>query len=104
MKLTLKYCATKDGFNLSRFHELCDQIGKTLIVIKSEHNQIFGAYCDKPWNTNGKYIEGDGKSFLFSFTKNRILKCVDKNYEMYGSSSYFQLGPDLCIFNDSNMN
>ena len=76
-----------------------------MIIIKSENNQIFGAYCDKPWNSNGKWIKGEGKSFLFSFTKNRILKCERKNYEMAGRSDYFLLGlNDLIIENDSNMN
>ena len=75
-----------------------------MIIIKSEHNQIFGAYCDKPWNSNGEWIEGDGNSFLFSFTKNKKLKCQYKNYEMIGSSGGFAIGLDLVIENDSNMN
>ena len=71
---------------MKKFHELCDNKGKTLIIIKSEHNQIFGAYCDKPWNSNGEWIVGDGNSFLFSFTKNKKLKCFRKEKDMNGNS------------------
>ena len=77
---------------MDKFHELCNDKGNTLIIIKSEHNLIFSAYCDKPWNINGK-IEGDGKSFLFSLTKN--IKSLCKEKEIYGGSSSFALGGDM---------
>ena len=37
--------------DLNKFHELYDDKGKKIIIIKSENNEIFGAYCDKSWNS-----------------------------------------------------
>ena len=32
---------------------MCDDKGKTILIIKSEHNQIFGGYSDKSWKNIG---------------------------------------------------
>ena len=70
MNLSLLYCGTKDGFKMKKFYELSSKEEKTIVIIKSENNLIFGAYCDKKWNEVDEWIEGDGKSFIFSFSKN----------------------------------
>ena len=70
------YDGKKDGFGASKFHENCDNKGKTILIIKSEHGRIFGAYADKEWHSNGEEIKGNGKSFLFSFSKGVMYKCL----------------------------
>ena len=50
------YDGKKDGFAASKFHENCDNKGKTIIIIKSEHGRIFGAYADKEWHSKGEEI------------------------------------------------
>jgi len=37
---------------------MCDYIDKTIVIIKSEHNQIFGGYADQQWNDHDEYIKG----------------------------------------------
>ena len=39
-------------------------------MVKSDHGEIFGGYADKPWHSLDDWINGEGKSFLFSLTKN----------------------------------
>ena len=49
----LIYRASRDGWNSSNFHSLCDNKGPTVTVVKSG-NYIFGGYTEQAW---------DGKNF-----------------------------------------
>ena len=50
-KIELIYRGSEDGFAASDFHKKCDEKGTTLIIIKSEHQKIFGAFTDIPWKS-----------------------------------------------------
>jgi hypothetical protein len=63
----LLYRATADGFTAAKFHELCDDQGATLVLIKSEVGFVFGGYTSISWVPNGQYYPDD-KNFLFSLT------------------------------------
>ena len=52
------YKGNADGFNANTFHNLCDKNGKTLCVIQSEYNCIFGGYADVEWNQDNSWIIG----------------------------------------------
>ena len=54
----LLYRASRDGWDSSSFHSICDNKGPTLTVARSEDN-IFGGYTEKSW---------DGKFFV-NFTE-----------------------------------
>ncbi len=60
-------------------HERCDNKGKTIIIIKSMNNEIFGGYIDV---THKSYLNdfttGNGKSFIFSLTKSTKHICINK--------------------------
>ena len=76
IKLNLIYQATRDGFQIAKFHELCDNkgflffvynfylfkfiifySGATLNLIKSaENDNIFGGYANSPWTSSNSYI------------------------------------------------
>ena len=52
MKLLMR--GTEDGFTSEKFHRLCDNMGPTLTVIKSENSefgtdQIFGGFTTVSW-------------------------------------------------------
>ena len=51
---------------------------------------MFGGYADidlkSSYHNYGSSIEGEGKSFLFSFTKESKHNCINQNYEMYGNN------------------
>ena len=49
----LIYRASRDGWNSSNFHSLCDNKGPTVTVVKSG-NYIFGGYTEQSWD--GKYF------------------------------------------------
>ncbi|GBC18851.2 BTB/POZ protein [Rhizophagus irregularis DAOM 181602=DAOM 197198] len=59
--LELLYSATRDGFETTKFHELCDDKGPTLIVAKvKDTGRLIGGY-----NIKNHAMLGD--SFIFSF-------------------------------------
>lgn len=78
---SLLFKASRDGFNRSSFHKLCDQKGPTLTVIKSQHDKIFGGYVSKDWASNGEHVE-DLNSFIFSLSEN-------KKYERTSGTSMY---------------
>ena len=43
-KIELIYRESEDGFASSDCNKKCDDKGTVLIIIKSEHQKIFGAY------------------------------------------------------------
>ena len=46
----LIYCASRDGWEASRFHANCDNKGPTVTVVKSRNNNIFGGYTEQSWD------------------------------------------------------
>ena len=62
---------SNDGDSFDAFHKLCDNQGKTLVLIKTELELIIGGFTTKDWNITDKWIT-DKKSFLFSLTKGKI--------------------------------
>ena len=67
----LIYKATRDGDSKEIFHSKCDNINNTLIIIKTNKNNIFGGFTTALWNVNNSY-KYDTYSFLFSLNKNKI--------------------------------
>ncbi|KAJ5076865.1 hypothetical protein M0811_00183 [Anaeramoeba ignava] len=76
------FSAKKEGFDCKKWYEICENKGKTLIIIKTEDDYIFGGFTsvgftnDKTkWlpnntNLNYSYIE-DPNAFLFSLINER---------------------------------
>ena len=83
----------------NQFYEACRNKGKTIIVIKSDHNQIFGGYTDLSWKLTNDFIEGKGNSFLFSLTKETKHNCLRKSFEIIGGIYGISFGgSDLTIY------
>lgn len=84
----LLYKASRDGFSAQMFHNLCDNRGATITVIKTDNGKVFGAYTDIPW-TSGEYkkkVAGKGNSFLWAMdTNNKMVKfkCLKPDAEVY---------------------
>ncbi|KAI9205858.1 uncharacterized protein BJ171DRAFT_499918 [Polychytrium aggregatum] len=73
--LVLLYRASRDGFEAARFHQLCDNKGPTLCVVKSTTGEIGGGYTEIGWKSNNPSQLGqasetaekmDPNAFLFS--------------------------------------
>ena len=49
--LRLIYRGSRDGYKAAVYHSKCDNKGPTFIIIKSEHNKIFGGLTDIEWKS-----------------------------------------------------
>jgi hypothetical protein len=49
-KGTLLYRATRDGFTAKAFHVKCDGKPKTITIIKTDQDYVFGGYTSAAWN------------------------------------------------------
>lgn len=66
---SLLYKASRDGFRASDFHRVCDSRGPTITLIKSEFNNIFGAFTSLSFKSPDEMTaEPDPSAFLFSLT------------------------------------
>ena len=45
----LLYRASRDGWDASDFHRICNDKGATVTVVKSSDGYIFGGYTDVAW-------------------------------------------------------
>lgn len=66
--MTRLYKASSNGFEAAKFHELCDNKGPTLTLIKTTDNHNFGGFTSIRWNSSTGYTT-DTQSFLFSIDK-----------------------------------
>ena len=88
-KTQLLFRKSINGNSFNDFHRLCDNQGKTLVLIQTLNNLIIGGYTSKDWDTSEIWYKDD-KSFLFSLTKGRIFP-IKKNFEAIRGST--ELGP-----------
>ena len=105
-KLRLLYRASEHNFECSKFHQLCDGKGKTLVLIRSKSKNLFGGYSTISWHSNSAYSSAPG-SFLFSLdkqTKHTIYQNEGK--AIYGNSSRGPDfgGTDLYLYNKCHSN
>ncbi|KAJ5067119.1 pep-cterm sorting domain-containing protein [Anaeramoeba ignava] len=61
-KMKLGFSATRDGFKAKKWHSICDNKGKTLVIIKTKDNFIFGGFTQVGFTTNkSKWSRKDRK-------------------------------------------
>jgi hypothetical protein len=67
----LIYRATIDGFDASSFHSKCDYKPRTISIIKTTSNYVFGGYTNATWDGDGVY-KTDSTAFIFSLRRNGV--------------------------------
>ncbi len=87
-KWHLVYRGTRDGFGPNQFHEKCDVLKNSLIIVKTTKNYVFGGYTNASWLT---HLSSDGCNRRISLTHNA--SCNPSNI-----SSEFKRDPDAFIF------
>eukprot|EP01156_Anaeramoeba_ignava_P021901 Anaeramoba_ignava/c19909_g1_i1.p1 GENE.c19909_g1_i1~~c19909_g1_i1.p1 ORF type:complete len:291 (-),score=105.27 c19909_g1_i1:50-922(-) len=96
--LQICFSAAKDGFDCKIFHQKCDDRKKTLVLIKTTENFIFGGYTSVGWQkgSNKKKI-WDADAFIFSLKNPKNLKPtkfpISKRREMHAVYYGTQFGP-----------
>ena len=69
-KFELLYRGTRDGSEIKKFHEKCDNKGPTICLIKNDKGNIFGGYTPISWTTpqNPWIYKSSNESFLFTLS------------------------------------
>ena len=101
IKSELLYRMSRDGIEYSKFHNLCDNKGATITLIKLEDGNILGNYTPLSWDSTSGW-KNDLKMFVFNLTEN--IKCIKNNQDSYGIYCYSNYGPytDVIRFDSSN--
>ena len=68
-KSKLLFRGSRDGFDAAKFHQLCDNKGPTITLIKSVKGLIFGGFSSINWARNVNNFKSVPGSFLFSLSK-----------------------------------
>ncbi len=67
MSFSLLWRASRDGFEASTFHQICDGQPNTLTIIKDTTGCIFGGYTSLPWSSPSlSQSKPDTTAFLFT--------------------------------------
>ena len=106
-KWRLVYKGSLHGFGASDFHANCDDIAKTLTIVKSTESCIFGGYTSVVWDGTSCY-KNDPNAFIFSLVnkKNQPIRIqCSSTYSVFCFSTCgptFGDGNDLYIANNPN--
>ena len=76
------FSTSKNGFQPSEFHRLCDNKGPTIIFIETKKGYIFGGYTELNWDKSGEY-KTDESTFLFSINNKAKYTRRNKLYSIY---------------------
>ena len=96
------YKASCDGDNIKAFHNKCDGVKNTLIlIITDDDKRKFGGFTSKEWDKSNKY-KYDDKAFLFSLDLLEFYPILDKyrNKAINCRENFYApiFGNDLFIF------
>jgi hypothetical protein len=83
--LTLLFRGITHGWSNEKFHQLCDDNGPTITIIKSKAERVFGGFTQKSWGNIKKYKK-DESAFIFSIDRKQIYRVVDAQRAIYCSS------------------
>ena len=107
IKFKLLFKKSRDGNTTKDFHDLCDNKGKTLIIIETTEGRKFGGVTYDNWNTN-KSWRTNPKDFVFSLDSNKKYNYSGSGSTTVGDIKYgFAFGDsrtdkvDICFHNQS---
>jgi hypothetical protein len=83
IKAELLYRLTRDGDEIQTFHNLCDNKGITLLLVKLIDGNILGGYITKDWDNHSNCWKQDQDAFVFSLTQN--VKCITNSNDSYNA-------------------
>ena len=70
IKFNLLFKKSRDGDTTADFHRLCDNKGKTLIMIETKEGRKFGGFTNDSWDTTDNW-KSNYNDFVFSLDLNK---------------------------------
>ncbi|KAJ5076396.1 hypothetical protein M0811_06395 [Anaeramoeba ignava] len=102
-KMKLGYSAKRDGFDSQNWHKAVDDKGKTLVIIKTKDNFIFGGFTQVGFMTGDSRYIPDPNAFIFSLrnsTNKRKSKKFTIKQDEEQNAIYYRLDRGSCFGND----
>ncbi len=107
IKFTLLYRASENGYSAAKFHERCDNVPNTMLLVKTEFDKVIGGYTPIAWNSSKKHWAADKslESFIFSLD---MKERFSLNLAQFAVACNPEKGPifgccDICIVDKSNI-
>jgi hypothetical protein len=99
LTLTLLYSGSTHGWEDHKFHELCDEKGPTITVMKSRASRVFGGFAMQSWESlknddfddeiqNPKAFKADDEAFIYSIDRQQIYRVIDAQKALYCDSDW----------------
>jgi hypothetical protein len=104
-ELKLLYRASRDGFDATDFHRLCDGKGPTVTVLQTPSGSVFGGYASASWlSDHCRYVTAPG-SFLFTLRNTRSLppRVFASTDPQHTIGCDWRWGPTFCSLNAYNL-
>jgi len=103
LKSELLYRLSRDGKELSKFHELCDDKGPTLTLFQIDDGNKGGIYTPLSWDTKS-HFKKDKETFMFNLNKNEKYKKIDeKNASIFCTKDYGPWTYSFGFYKDNSM-
>ena len=96
-KWHLVYRGSRDGFEPSAFHEKCDTLKNSLIIVQTTKNFVFGGYTNASWGLNHNSHGSPQISCSPTTTESRV-----RRISLSANTSEFKRDPDAFIFSIVN--
>ena len=87
IKGELLYRLSKDGEQISTFHNLCDDKGPTLTLFETKEGTKGGIYTPLSWDSNSSW-KNHMETFIFNLNKTQRYKKIKNDYSIYCTSNY----------------
>ncbi|KAJ5074239.1 pep-cterm sorting domain-containing protein [Anaeramoeba ignava] len=87
-KMKKGFSAKRDGFDSQNWHNAVDNKGKTLVIIKTKQNFIFGGFTQVGWRKGGDYFLRDSNAFIFSLRNDKGDRKPEKFTIKQGQEGY----------------
>jgi hypothetical protein len=102
----LLYRASRDGDSSQTFHNKCDGIPNTVIIIETTKGKKFGGFTSQIWDKKGDF-KRDENCFLFNLNKKEIYYIKNSDIAILCSKNKgpnFGSGSDICIEDNCRRN
>ncbi|KAJ5066549.1 pep-cterm sorting domain-containing protein [Anaeramoeba ignava] len=96
-KMKKGFSAKRDGFNSQNWHKAVDGKGKTLVIIKTKDNFIFGGFTQVGFKSGNPGYINDSNAFIFSLRNDKGDRIPAKFTYKQSSAiySYLSCGPQF---------
>jgi hypothetical protein len=86
-KPVLLYLGSRDGFSSEKFHKLCDNKSKILVIYKLKDSTIIGGYTTVGFKSKGGLVE-DSTAFIFNLTTKTKFNVINSSNAVFDVDNY----------------